>query len=284
MIDLKNNDFPQVDLPVDYLAWSNITGKILATYGRYPCKINAGIFALCLQGTLRVTLNLKEYVINAHDFIFLIPGSFIQVHKTTKNVKMAFVGFSSSFMNTMEFWNMSTEFLFSLISNPVFPLPDKAYSLYKETFHMISRVLNMGEVPVTPRMMVSVMNIFIESVSGMCGKETLPVSETRDRIIFREFVRMVFIHYRQQHKVSFYARSAKLTLSHFCAAINKASGQTPYEIIMSLIIMDAKGQLKGTTARINKVAESLGFDNPTTFTRYFREHVGMTPQEYRNSL
>ena len=53
---------------------------------------------------------------------------------------------------------------------------------------------------------------------------------------------------------------------------------------MSLIIMDAKGQLKGTTARINKVAESLGFDNPTTFTRYFREHVGMTPQEYRNSL
>jgi len=284
MKNLKDNDFPQVDLPVDYVAWSNITGKILDTYGNYPCKIKAGIFALCLRGTIRVVINLTEYVINPHDFIFLIPGSFIEVRETSRDTKVAFVGFSSRFMNTIEFWKMATDFLSSLINNPIIPVSRKIYPIYKDAFNLVSRALNTPKLTVTYGMMISVMNILIEGVSGIYREETQFIPETRDRIIFREFMQLAFVHYRQQHKISFYARAAKLTLSHFCAAVSKASGKTAHEIIMNLIIMDAKGQLRGSNARINKVAESLGFDNPTTFTRYFREYVGMTPQEYRNSL
>lgn len=284
MKNLKENDFSQVDLPVDYLAWSNITGKVLSTYGNYPCKIRAGIFAVCLRGTIRVGINLTEYVIRPHDFIFLVPGSFIQVRETSKDAKLAFVGFSSSFMNTIEVWKIATGFLSSLISNPVLSLSDKTYSICKDAFNLVSRILNSKEFTVTQGMMVATMNILIESVTAMHGQETKSVPETRDRTIFREFLQQAFIHYRRQHKVSFYAKAARLTLSHFCAVVNKASGKTAREIIMNLIIMDAKGQLKGTVARVNKIAESLGFDNPTTFTRYFREYTGMTPQEYRNSL
>lgn len=284
MKNLKENDFPQVDLPVDYLAWSNITGKVLSTYGNYPCKIKAGIFALCLTGSLRVVINLMEYVIHPHDFIFLIPGSFIEVRETSKDAKVAFVGFSAAFMRTVEMWKIATGFLSSLISNPIIPLSDKAYPIYRDAFNLISRVLNSSEISVTQGMMMSTMSIFIESVSGLHGRKAQSVTETRDRIIFREFLQHAFIHYRQQHRVSFYAKVANLTLSHFCAAVSKASGKTAREIIMNLIIMDAKGQLRGSTVRVNKVAESLGFENPTTFTRYFREYVGMTPQEYRNSL
>ena len=58
---------------------------------------------------------------------------------------------------------------------------------------------------------------------------------------------------------------------------------TPQEIIMNMIIMDAKTQLKGTPTPVSKIALSLGFPTPTTFTRYFRTYTGMTPQEYRNS-
>lgn len=284
MKNLKSDDFPQVDLPVDYLAWPDITGKTLDAYGNYPCKMEAGLFALCLQGTIRVAINLTEYVIHPHDFIFLIPGSLVEVRGTSSDAKISFVGFSSRFMNTMEFREMATNFLFSLASNPIIPVSKKVYPIYKDAFNLICRVLNTPKLTVTHRMMISVMNIFIESVSGMHGEEIQFISETRDQVIFREFMQQAFVHYRQQHKISFYARAAKLTLSHFCAAVSKASGKTAREIIMNLIIMDAKGQLRGSNVRVNKVAESLGFDNPTTFTRYFREYVGMTPQEYRNSL
>ena len=58
---------------------------------------------------------------------------------------------------------------------------------------------------------------------------------------------------------------------------------TPQEIIMNMIIKDAKTQLKATKMPIADIATSLGFPTPTTFTRYFRTYTGITPQEYRNS-
>ena len=62
MKNLKNGGFPQVDLPVDYQAWPDITGKTLDAYGYCPCRMETGVLALCLQGTIRMAINLTEYV------------------------------------------------------------------------------------------------------------------------------------------------------------------------------------------------------------------------------
>lgn len=167
MKNKKGNDYPQVDLPVDYLAWSNVTGKILDAYGHYPCKIKAGVFALCLRGTVRVMINLTEYVIYPHDFVFLIPGSFIEVRETRAETWMAFVGFSSNFMNTLDFRNVAADSLPSLISNPIIPLSDKVYRIYKDVFRLISRTLHTPEIAVTHNMMTVTLNMLVESISGI---------------------------------------------------------------------------------------------------------------------
>ena len=73
-----------------------------------------------------------------------------------------------------------------------------------------------------------------------------------------------------------------ITLPHFCSKIKNATGQTALEIISGVIIMDAKAQLKSTNLPIKDISISLGFNNPSFFNKYFKQHVGMTPQEYRN--
>ena len=54
-------------------------------------------------------------------------------------------------------------------------------------------------------------------------------------------------------------------------------------LIMNLIIMDAKTQLKRTSHTAARISASLNFSTPTSFNRYFRKYTGMTPQEYRKS-
>ena len=58
---------------------------------------------------------------------------------------------------------------------------------------------------------------------------------------------------------------------------------TAQNIIMNLIIMDAKIQLKSSGVAVQDIARSLGFPSPTTFNRYFRTYTGMTPNDYRNA-
>ena len=40
------DNIPKFDLPVDFIVGNSITGEILNQYGRFPCKIKAGIFVL----------------------------------------------------------------------------------------------------------------------------------------------------------------------------------------------------------------------------------------------
>ena len=61
------------------------------------------------------------------------------------------------------------------------------------------------------------------------------------------------------------------------------TGKTVSEIIASIVIMDAKAQLKSTNQTIQEISYSLNFPNVSFFGKYFKRHVGMSPKEYRNS-
>ena len=52
-------EFPQVDLPVDLIAWTDVTEDILNIY-KQSCRLKACIFALCIEGSITVSINLMD--------------------------------------------------------------------------------------------------------------------------------------------------------------------------------------------------------------------------------
>ncbi len=44
-------DFPQVDLPTEVLAWTNVTEDILNIY-KQSCRLQACIVAICTEGSM----------------------------------------------------------------------------------------------------------------------------------------------------------------------------------------------------------------------------------------
>ena len=276
--------FPKYDIPIDYVLDDNVSGSILELYKMFPCKIKAGVFAICLSGGAKVTLNLSEYIVKENDFITVIPGSFLQIHEIYENTSLAFIGFSSNFINTINFWKNITLNLAEVINNPILHLPREIAIFYRDS---ISLIMKAEEAPIKlldSNIMASIMEVFYKIHAIIYKTSNVQIAEKgpRELEVLREFIRLAFENYPQEHKATFYANEIGLTLSHFCATIKKATGKTAQDIIRQLIIMDAKAQLKSSDARINKIAKSLGF-TPTAFNRYFLEYVKMTPQEYRNS-
>ena len=72
-------EFPQVDLPVDLIAWTDVTEDILNIY-KQSCRLKACIFALCTEGSITVSINLMDTEIKQGDFVTLLPGTIIQFH------------------------------------------------------------------------------------------------------------------------------------------------------------------------------------------------------------
>lgn len=99
--------------------------------------------------------------------------------------------------------------------------------------------------------------------------------------VYQDFMKLVMKHYTIQHSAAFYADQLGLSLPHFCSTIKKATGNTPLEIIASVILMEAKARLKSTSDPVKNIALALGFSNLSFFNKFFKQHVGVTPQEYR---
>jgi AraC-like DNA-binding protein len=64
--------------------------------------------------------------------------------------------------------------------------------------------------------------------------------------------------------------------------IKKESGKTALEYIQLRLIELAKEKIFYTEKSINEVAYELGFKYPQHFSRFFKQHVGFTPNEYRH--
>ena len=61
------------------------------------------------------------------------------------------------------------------------------------------------------------------------------------------------------------------------------SKRTPYEWINSYVTRELRVLLKNTNMNIKEIAEALNFPNQSFLGKFFKEHVGMSPSEYRRS-
>ncbi len=281
-----DNNMPLFDLPVDFIVLDDITGDLLKPYKRFPCKLEICAFAYVTSGSVSATINLWDYNLSANDLVVIVPGTFIQIKDVSPDLKISIAAYSSSFVKNVNLWKSLSPIITQIFSKPIYHLSEELGFLLTEIISLVRRSYSMNPDLISPNMAHHVMNIIIETISqgikaNMASYDK--TNNTREQQILHEFLQLVSENYREQHKISFYAQEVHLTLSHFCNVISKATGMTAQEIIMNMIIMDAKTQLKASRAQISTIAYSLGFSTPTSFTRYFRTYTGMTPQEYRNS-
>ena len=84
--------------------------------------------------------------------------------------------------------------------------------------------------------------------------------------------------------VAYCAGELNLSSGYFGDLIKKETGKTAQDYIQSKMIDVAKEKIFDVNKSVSQIAYELGFKYPQHFTRLFKQHVGYTPYEYRNSL
>ena len=169
------------------------------------------------------------------------------------------------------------------LNTSVVPLPEEIATLYRNAYSLLIRAYSLPNTLENKEILRSILTIFFQGVKELYSRQQTVVNEPlkREHELYRQFVQILMANYTKEHEVAFYADKCGVTPAHFSSTIRKASGHSPLVIITGMIIMNAKAQLKSTRLPVKEIAFSLGFSNLSFFNKYFRKHVGMTPQEYR---
>lgn len=107
-------------------------------------------------------------------------------------------------------------------------------------------------------------------------------SYTQER--FEELVHLLEANIGRLKSVAQYA--GLLNLSPYqLNAITKASvGKTVSDLINEQIILEAKRYLLATPGQVKDVADHLGYEDVSYFTRFFKKHTGHSPEAFRKNF
>lgn len=106
----------------------------------------------------------------------------------------------------------------------------------------------------------------------------------RAREYFNGFVQLVEAHYREHVKVEDLAHKLGISVSHLNGTCRELAGQPALQIMHERQLLEAKRLLTYTGMTIYEISDSLGFSDPTNFTRMFRRRIGISPKAFRDRL
>jgi len=89
-------------------------------------------------------------------------------------------------------------------------------------------------------------------------------------------------NYNRRISIEKYAEERNVTPCWFIQIFKHVTKMTPLQYIVSLRINNAMNFLDYTNHSITQIAASVGYDNSLYFSRLFKNHIGMSPTEYRN--
>lgn len=91
----------------------------------------------------------------------------------------------------------------------------------------------------------------------------------------------MFMHLEKRWTVSEMASRLYLGVSHFYNAYRTLYGCSPYEDLINARIRAAANALTYSDESIAAIAEELGYNNVSHFSRQFHAQIGMSPSAYR---
>ena len=265
------------------IAWTEVTEDILNIY-KQSCRLKACIFALCIEGSITVSINLMDTEIKQGDFITLLPGTIIQFYEQKEKVCLGFVGFSSHCLNGVNLIQSTLSSFSTILEYPVMTINPIVASYFKDYFALWARVTT-GPFPPDTRMAQNTLKMVLYGVDKLYSIRPQQPKNTKSRKeeICRELVQLVIENYTNERRAQFYADKLGISLQHLSTTVKQVTGKNVLDIIAHVVMVDVKAKLKSTNMTIQEIAYSLNFPSASFFGKYFKRHMGMSPLEYRNS-
>lgn len=103
----------------------------------------------------------------------------------------------------------------------------------------------------------------------------------RTRELFNQFMRTLAEQYRHSRDVAYYAQRLNISPKYLNTIVQRTTHHTAKAIIDQYVVMQLKLLLRTSTDPIKKIAWDYQFSDTSFLCRYFKQHTGQTPQQFR---
>lgn len=255
-----------------------------------PSRLNQVVLIFALQGEIEMSVDYYPYTISTNDFLLVTPAHLIQATGMSADFRAKVLILDQEFLQQMRPHDLSPSVsnFMEMRKHPLTRFSQeeiahmmKYISVIKEKIHLHNHLLQPAVIK------VSFLSFLLELVNIVFGKyDTLtPVKpSSRREEIMNKFLELLLEHCKEEHEVSYYAERLFITPQYLSLVLKDLTGKTANIMIDQAIIMEAKLLLRSQEYTIQQIADILHFADQSTFGKFFKKNVGVSPLEYKKRL
>ena len=266
------------------------SNRILA----YPFRMDAYMVIYCVQGHVKLSVNLSEYDLRSGMVFLNHPGNIMRVNQLVEtgneDLRYVCVLMSKDFVNNLmvDINRILTQDL-SLMESPTLLLNDAQIAMLKEHVHLMINLVQSDSTFKLESLRSVLSSLFYYVAGAWALRNAVTKSSTknavsgRSKTVFDKFIKLVNENFVMYRNVGFYADRLSLTPKYLSRIIREASGRSAPEWIDDYVILEAKNLLKYSGLAIKEIVYKLNFPSQSVFYKFFKARTGMTPTEYKNA-
>lgn len=262
--------------------------------GEKSVKIYYGFYCIFLKdikcGDLRYGCNYYDY--QEGTLVFVAPGQVMEIETDGKVYQpkgYALVFHPDLLHGTSLLKNNADYTFFSYKVNEALHLSERERQIVLDSFSKIEYELQLGVDKHSKKLIASNIELFLNYCDRFYDRQFI-TRENENHGILEKFETLLNTYFSSEKhtsigfpSVAYCADELHLSANYFGDLIKKETGKSAQEYIQNKIITLAKNKILEDHLSVNEIAYELGFKYPQHFSRFFKQHVGATPNEYRNS-
>ena len=254
---------------------------------------NHRIGFICTAGRAQFEYDGVNYTIEKNDLFLYMRRNIISNFMASSDFNCRQIWFTRS-----EMWNLnmySDTNLMDMVylkQHPKAHLSDEDMSLLESYFQLLfHRMKDSSPILYHDIVRSLVSTLMLEMLALMRRDEEKKTEQdyqgdnssgVHRRRLADQFMRMAEQSDGRIRKVEEFASQLNITPKYLSAILKETMNYRPSTIIQLFTMKAIEHRLRFTDMTIQEISNDLNFPNPSFFGKYFKEHAGMTPTEYRN--
>lgn len=232
-------------------------------------------------------IDYREYDIKPNKVFFVGPG---QVHQVLvhKNATGDVIMFTREFLNR---YYINEEFIHNLglfadvPDTPPLSITGEGTKILENITRNIASAMQ-EDAPFKYERIGAYLKLFLIECNryAVIPKEDFPEYDQSGKQIVKNFKKILEEKFLQWHKVSDYAAELNITPDYLNNVLKSAIGKSAKEYIQQRIILEAKRLGVHTSLSSKEISFSLGFDDPSHFSRFYKNIEKESFTAFRQSL
>ena len=256
------------------------------------CLQNHGVIFFITEGRAQLEYDGHVVQLQKNDLFLYMVHSTATNFMASSDFNCRQIWFSRSELWNIDIYNLiSVADMSQLKLHPVVHLSDDDIKLCDTYFQLLCSRMKSSTSALTPDIVRSLSGtIMLELLSIMRRNSERAVEEVRQedpnsslhkKRIIDNFIKLVEESDGRIRRVDEFACQLNITPKYLSTILKEVMNRRPSTYIQLYTLKAIERRLRFTDMTMQEIANDLNFPNPSFFGKYCKEHLGMTPLEYR---